>query len=53
VHDFTFTPSTSFFVSCDSDSEVDRLFGALSDGGSILMGTYEESYSIKLNKGAR
>jgi predicted 3-demethylubiquinone-9 3-methyltransferase (glyoxalase superfamily) len=38
VHDFTFTPSTSFFVSCDSDSEVDRLFGALSEGGSVLMG---------------
>ncbi len=38
VHDFTFTPSTSFFVSCDSGSEVDRLFGALSEGGSVLMG---------------
>jgi predicted 3-demethylubiquinone-9 3-methyltransferase (glyoxalase superfamily) len=38
VHEFTFTPSTSFFVSCDSDSEVDRLFGALSEGGSVLMG---------------
>jgi predicted 3-demethylubiquinone-9 3-methyltransferase (glyoxalase superfamily) len=38
VHDFTFTPSTSFFVSCDSDSEVDRLFAALSAGGSVLMG---------------
>ena len=37
VHDFTFTPSTSFFVSCDGDSEVDRLFGALSVGGSVLM----------------
>ncbi len=37
VHDFTFTPSTSFFVSCDSDAEVDRLFGALSEGGSVLM----------------
>jgi predicted 3-demethylubiquinone-9 3-methyltransferase (glyoxalase superfamily) len=38
VHDFTFTPSTSFFVSCDSDVEVDRLFAALSEGGSVLMG---------------
>ena len=38
VHDFTFTPSTSFFVSCDSDSEVDRLFAALSEGGGVLMG---------------
>jgi predicted 3-demethylubiquinone-9 3-methyltransferase (glyoxalase superfamily) len=37
VHDFTFTPSTSFFVSCDSEAEVDRLFGALSEGGGVLM----------------
>jgi predicted 3-demethylubiquinone-9 3-methyltransferase (glyoxalase superfamily) len=36
-HDFTFTPSTSFFVSCDSESEVDRVFAALSEGGSVLM----------------
>ena len=36
-HDFTFTPSTSFFVSCDSDSEVDRVSAALSEGGSVLM----------------
>ena len=38
VHDFTFTPSTSFFVTCDSDVEVGRLFAALSEGGSVLMG---------------
>jgi predicted 3-demethylubiquinone-9 3-methyltransferase (glyoxalase superfamily) len=38
VHAFTFTPSMSFFVSCDSDAEVDRLFGALSEGGGVLMG---------------
>jgi len=37
VHDFTFTPSTSFFVTCDSGSEVDRLFAALSESGSIMM----------------
>jgi len=38
VHAFTFTPSSSFFVMCESDSEVDRLFAALSEGGSVLMG---------------
>jgi len=38
VHAFTFTPSTSFFVTSDSESEVDRLFAALSEGGSVLMG---------------
>ena len=38
IHAFTFTPSTSFFVTCESESEVDRLFVALSEGGSVLMG---------------
>jgi predicted 3-demethylubiquinone-9 3-methyltransferase (glyoxalase superfamily) len=37
VHAFTFTPSTSFFVTCESESEVDRLFAALSEGGGVLM----------------
>ena len=36
-HDFTFTPATSIFVTCDSEAEVDRLFKALSEGGQILM----------------
>jgi predicted 3-demethylubiquinone-9 3-methyltransferase (glyoxalase superfamily) len=34
---FTFTPSTSFFVTCASESEVDRLYAALSEGGSVMM----------------
>jgi predicted 3-demethylubiquinone-9 3-methyltransferase (glyoxalase superfamily) len=34
-HDFTFAPSASFFVSCESESEVDRVFTALSEGGSV------------------
>lgn len=34
---FTFTPSTSFFVTCPSAEEVDRLHAALSSGGSALM----------------
>ena len=38
VHAFTFTPSTSFFVTCETEPEVDRLFAALSEGGSVLMG---------------
>lgn len=38
IHAFTFTPSTSFFVTCESEAEVDRLFVALSEGGSVLMG---------------
>lgn len=34
---FTFTPSISIFVTCPDASEVDRLFAALSDGGSVMM----------------
>jgi predicted 3-demethylubiquinone-9 3-methyltransferase (glyoxalase superfamily) len=37
IHEFTFTPSTSFFVTCESEAEVDRLFEGLSDGGGVLM----------------
>ncbi len=36
-HGFTFTPSTSIFVECDDIGELERLFTALSDGGSVMM----------------
>jgi predicted 3-demethylubiquinone-9 3-methyltransferase (glyoxalase superfamily) len=36
-HGFTFTPSISLFVDCDSEAEVDTLFSRLSDGGQIMM----------------
>ena len=36
-HAFTFTPSTSLFVECESADEVDRLFEKLSAGGSVMM----------------
>jgi predicted 3-demethylubiquinone-9 3-methyltransferase (glyoxalase superfamily) len=34
---FKFTPSISFFVTCGDESEIDRLFTALSEGGSVMM----------------
>jgi predicted 3-demethylubiquinone-9 3-methyltransferase (glyoxalase superfamily) len=36
-HAFTFTPSVSIFVDCDSEAEVDALFRKLSNGGQVLM----------------
>lgn len=36
-HGFSFTPSTSLYVSCESEDEVDRLYAALADGGAVLM----------------
>jgi predicted 3-demethylubiquinone-9 3-methyltransferase (glyoxalase superfamily) len=36
-HGFTFTPSMSIFVDCESEAEVDALFGKLGEGGKVLM----------------
>lgn len=36
-HGFTFTPSMSLFVTCESEEEIARLFSSLSQGGQVLM----------------
>ena len=36
-HDFTFNPSISLYVSCNTEEEVDQLFERLSHGGKVLM----------------
>lgn len=36
-HAFTFTPSISLFLTCDTPEEVDEIFGKLSEGGGVLM----------------
>jgi predicted 3-demethylubiquinone-9 3-methyltransferase (glyoxalase superfamily) len=36
-HAFTFTPSVSFFVSCEDEAELDRLVALLGEGGRQLM----------------
>ena len=36
-HGFSFTPSSSTFVDFESAAELDRVFGALSNGGQVLM----------------
>ncbi|GIP27012.1 VOC family protein [Paenibacillus sp. J23TS9] len=37
-HGFSFTPSISLFVTCDSDEEISEIFNKLSEGGgSVLM----------------
>lgn len=42
---FSFTPAISFFVSCETTDEIDRLHGRLSDGGSVLMPLQEYPFS--------
>ncbi len=44
-HNFSFTPSFSFFVDCQSAEEVDRLFGALSQDGAIFMALDDYGFS--------
>jgi predicted 3-demethylubiquinone-9 3-methyltransferase (glyoxalase superfamily) len=36
-HDFTFTPAFSFFVDCESEEQIRKLFAALSAEGAVLM----------------
>ena len=36
-HAFDFTPSSSLFVECGSDAELERLAAALGEGGEVLM----------------
>ncbi|WP_274627315.1 VOC family protein [Arvimicrobium flavum] len=36
-HGFTFTPSTSLFLTCASEEEIGRMAAALSEGGQFLM----------------
>ncbi len=36
-HAFRFTPSISFYVTCDDEAEVDRLYAAITEGGSVMM----------------
>jgi len=46
-HPFTFTPSISLFVQCDTEDELNRLFEKLSEGGEILMPLGEYPFSEK------
>lgn len=36
-HAFSFTPSISLFVECESEAELHSAFGQLSAGGAVLM----------------
>ena len=37
VHEFSFTPSITITLDCDSPGDVDRIAGQLSEGGKVLM----------------
>ena len=46
-HAFTFTPSISLFVDCESEAELERVFAQLSAGGAVLMPVANYGFSTK------
>lgn len=44
---FTFTPAVSYFVTSQDEADVNRIWTALSDGGSVLMPLGEHPFSAK------
>jgi len=46
-HAFTFTPSFSIFVTCDTEEELDRLYDTLLTGGKALMPIGNYGFSQK------
>jgi predicted 3-demethylubiquinone-9 3-methyltransferase (glyoxalase superfamily) len=46
-HGFTFTPSISFFVDCEDEPELNRVFEQLSAGGAVLMPLGNYGFSTK------
>jgi predicted 3-demethylubiquinone-9 3-methyltransferase (glyoxalase superfamily) len=45
--EFTITPAISFFVGCDTEEEIDRLYLNFSDGGEVLMELNRYPFSDK------
>lgn len=46
-HEFTFTPSFSIYITCDSEEEIDRLYEQFMEGGQALMPLGDYSFSKK------
>lgn len=46
-HEFTFTPSMSLFVTCETEEEINRIYDRLVDGGEALMPLDDYSFSKK------
>src|SRR5918999_859126 len=46
-HAFTFTPSASIFVDCESEAELEEVYNRLSEGGTLLMPLDNYGFSTK------
>ncbi|MDU0204688.1 MULTISPECIES: VOC family protein [Paenibacillus] len=46
-HAFSFTPSFSIYVACNTEEEIDELYGKLNEGGQALMPLGNYGFSKK------
>jgi predicted 3-demethylubiquinone-9 3-methyltransferase (glyoxalase superfamily) len=46
-HRFSFTPSFSIYVTCDTEEEINNLYQKLIDGGQALMPISDYGFSKK------
>lgn len=46
-HAFSFTPSFSIYVACNTEEEIDELYGKLKEGGHVLMPLGNYGFSKK------
>lgn len=46
-HEFTFTPSISLYVQCETEEEIDRLYASLTDKGEAAMPLGSYGFSAK------
>lgn len=47
IHDWDFSPAVSNYIECDTESELDRLFAALSTDGKVPMAPRNYGFSQK------
>ncbi len=47
IHNWDFSPAVSNFVECENESELERLFSNLSDGGSVTLPLNNYGFSQK------
>ena len=46
-HEFTFTPSFSIYLTCESEAEIEKVYGALINGGGAMMPLDNYGFSQK------
>lgn len=47
AHQFTFTPSFSIYITCDTEEEINHLYESLIEGGQALMPIGDYGFSKK------